>query len=152
MRAGQERATSGRVEALLAEREQELAERSGAETSLRVAQVEDRTQIMVLEGKRDDSAGRSGVTEERALRQPGGWTEGDDVDRDSERLRADAFMRARRTGRGRACRGRCPRQRGRRGGDSWKRSIQGLLKQEAEGLPQTKAHWSRLEHALRREG
>lgn len=86
----QERATLGRVQALLAEREQDLAKLRTDADALRVTQVENRTQILVLEGKRDELASRLTSMEqhlEEALVSLKAMT----VDRDSERLRADTL-------------------------------------------------------------
>ncbi len=55
---GDERATLGRIEALLAEREAELSRLRFELDALRVSQVESRTQILVLEGKRDELSDR----------------------------------------------------------------------------------------------
>lgn len=85
-----ERATLARIEALLAERDGELAAARSENDQLRVAQVEDRTQIMVLEGKRDELADRLAATE-RGLAESRAAVKAMTVDRDSERLRADAL-------------------------------------------------------------
>jgi chromosome segregation ATPase len=85
-----ERATLGRVQSLLAARETDLASQRSENDALRVTQVENRTQILVLEGKRDDLAGRLGVTE-TGLAQSQAALKAMTVDRDSERLRADAL-------------------------------------------------------------
>ncbi|WP_156323586.1 hypothetical protein [Bosea sp. AAP35] len=85
-----ERETLGRSQALLAEREGELLRLRQDHDQLRVAQVEDRTKIMVLEGKARDLADRLAASEQ-------GFAESQAalaamvVDRDSERLRGDAL-------------------------------------------------------------
>ena len=85
-----ERETVGRIEKLLAEREIELATSRDGHEKLRVAQVEDRTQIMVLEGKRDELAGRLAVVEERLARSEG-TLKTMTGERDGEQVRAGAF-------------------------------------------------------------
>lgn len=85
-----ERETLGRTRALLAEREAELAQLRQDYDQLRVAQVEDRTKILVLEGKSSDLADRLTAKErDHAASQVAlaAMTE----DRDGERLRADAL-------------------------------------------------------------
>lgn len=84
-----ERATLGRVEALLAERESDLAKQRADNDALRVAQVENRTQILILEGKRDDLAGRLDASE-AGLAETRKALDAMTIDRDSE-LRADAL-------------------------------------------------------------
>lgn len=86
----EERATLGRIQALLAVRETELAGLRSDHDQLRVAQVESRTQIMVLEGKRDDLADRL-AAKERAFDEKLAALKAMTTDRDSERLRADAL-------------------------------------------------------------
>lgn len=85
-----ERATLGRVQALLAARETDLAGLRQDSDALRVSQVESRTQIMVLEGERDDLAARLAHAE-GGLAQLRQGLKAMTVDRDSERLRADAL-------------------------------------------------------------
>jgi len=85
-----ERATLSRVETLLAARETDLARERAEADALRVLQVESRTQILVLEAKRDDLASRLGATE-TGLAQSQAALKAMIVDRDSERLRADAL-------------------------------------------------------------
>ncbi len=85
-----ERETLGRIQVLLAERDGELARLRQDYDQLRVAQVEDRTKILVLEGKSSDLADRLAAKErEHAASQAAlaAMTE----DRDGERLRADAL-------------------------------------------------------------
>ncbi|MET3891109.1 chromosome segregation ATPase [Bosea sp. OAE506] len=85
-----ERETLVRTLALLAEREGELARLRQDYDQIRVAQVEDRTKILVLEGKASDLAGRLAAKErDHAAGQTmlAAMTE----DRDGERLRADAL-------------------------------------------------------------
>jgi len=84
-----ERETVGRIEKLLAERETELAASRDAHEKLRVAQVEDRTQIMVLQGKRDELAGRLAGVEDRLARTEASL-KAMTGERDSEQLRAGA--------------------------------------------------------------
>lgn len=85
-----ERATLARIEAQLAERETELAAARSENDQLRVAQVEERTRILVLEGKRDELADRLAASE-RGLAESRAAAQAMTVDRDSERLRADAL-------------------------------------------------------------
>ncbi len=61
---GDERRTVGRIEALLAEREAELSRLRYELDALRVNQVESRTQILILEGKRDELADRLNAREQ----------------------------------------------------------------------------------------
>jgi len=85
-----ERETLGRTQALLAERDGELARLRQDYDQMRVAQVEDRTKILVLEGKASDLADRFAAKErDHAASQAAlaAMTE----DRDGERLRADAL-------------------------------------------------------------
>lgn len=85
-----ERETLGRTQALLAERDGELARLRQDYDQIRVAQVEDRTKILVLEGKASDLADRLAAKErDHAASQVAlaSMTE----DRDGERLRADAL-------------------------------------------------------------
>lgn len=85
-----ERETLGRTQAVLADREQELAKLRQEHDQLRVALVEDRTRIMVLEGKERDLAGRL-ASKEQAFEANQAALKAMTVDRDSERLRADAL-------------------------------------------------------------
>ncbi|WP_353187281.1 hypothetical protein [Bosea sp. (in: a-proteobacteria)] len=85
-----ERETVGRTEALLAQREAELAQSRDAHEKLRVAQVEDRTQIMVLQGKRDELGDRLAAAEERLARSEAALA-AMTAEREGERQRADAF-------------------------------------------------------------
>jgi chromosome segregation ATPase len=85
-----ERATLGRVQALLAQRETELANQCTENDRLRVAHVEGRTQIMVLEGKSEDLAQRLD-TAETTLAQTSAALKAMTTDRDSERLRANTL-------------------------------------------------------------
>lgn len=85
-----ERATLGRIEALLASREEELGRLRGENDGLRVAQVESRTRILVLEGKRDELAEQLSQ-KARALETALAAAQAMTTDRDSERLRADAL-------------------------------------------------------------
>jgi len=85
-----ERQTLGRVQALLTERDSELATLRQDHDQLRVAQVEDRTRIMVLEGKGRDLSDRLSSTE-RAFADSQIALKAMTIDRDSERLRADAL-------------------------------------------------------------
>lgn len=86
----EQRDLHGRVEALLATRESELdAARSEAD-QLRVAQVEARTRILVLDGKSDELSDRLAATE-RALAESRELLARTTEERDGERLRADAF-------------------------------------------------------------
>lgn len=85
-----ERETVGRIEALLAEREAELTASRDEREQLRVAQIEDRTLIMGLEGKRDELAGRLAISEER-LAGTEAVLQAVTVDRDGEQVRAGAF-------------------------------------------------------------
>ncbi|WP_439491995.1 hypothetical protein [Bosea sp. (in: a-proteobacteria)] len=85
-----ERETLGRTQTLLAERDGELSRLRQDYDQIRVAQVEDRTKIMVLEAKASDLADRLAAKErDHAASQAAlaVMTE----DRDSERLRADAL-------------------------------------------------------------
>ncbi len=85
-----ERETLGRTQTLLAERDRELSRLRQDYDQIRVAQVEDRTKIMVLEAKATDLADRLAAKErDHAASQAAlaAMTE----DRDSERLRADAL-------------------------------------------------------------
>lgn len=84
------RATLGRVETLLAEREKELDQLRREYDGLKVAQVESRTKILVLEGKRDELSDRL-ATKERGFDETSAALKAMTVDRDSERLRADAL-------------------------------------------------------------
>ncbi len=61
---GEERRTVGRIEALLAERDAELSRLRYELDALRVNQVESRTQILILEGKRDELADRFNAREQ----------------------------------------------------------------------------------------
>lgn len=85
-----ERETLGRSQALLAERESELVQLRQDHDQLRVAQVEDRTKIMVLEGKAGALANRL-AAKEQAFADSQTALSAMIVDRDSERLRADAL-------------------------------------------------------------
>lgn len=87
---GRERETVGRIEALLAEREAELAKVRDEHEKVRVAHVEDRTQIMVLQSKRDELADRLATTEERLSRGEAALV-AMTAEREGERQRADAF-------------------------------------------------------------
>jgi len=84
------RATLGRVETLLAEREKELDQLRRDYDGLKVAQVESRTKILVLEGKRDELSDRL-ATKARGFDETSAALKAMTVDRDSERLRADAL-------------------------------------------------------------
>lgn len=84
------RATLGRIEAVLAERETELAQLRREHDRLKVAQVESRTQILVLESTRDDLTDKL-AAKERAFDETSAALRAIIVDRDSERLRADAL-------------------------------------------------------------
>jgi chromosome segregation ATPase len=84
------RNTLGRVESVLAEREKELAQLRREHDGLKVAQVEARTQILVLESKRDELSGKL-AARERAFDETSAALKAMIVDRDSERLRADAL-------------------------------------------------------------
>lgn len=86
----QERATLARVEALLAAREADLAGQREDNDGLRVSQVESRTQIMVLEGRRDELSKQLSSVE-ATLAQTLSALKAMNVDRDSERLRADTL-------------------------------------------------------------
>lgn len=85
-----ERDTRGRTQALLAERETELAQLRLDYDQIRVAQVEDRTKILVLEAKASDLADRL-AAKERDLVASEAALSATKEDRDSERLRADAL-------------------------------------------------------------
>ena len=85
-----ERETLGRTQALLVERESELARLREDHDQLRVAQVEDRTRIMVLGGTERDLSDRLS-SKEHALDGSQAALKAMTVDRDSERLRADAL-------------------------------------------------------------
>lgn len=85
-----ERETVGRIEKLLAERETELAASRDGFEKLRVAQVEDRTQIMVLQGKRDELSGRLTAVEDR-LAHSEAALKAMTTERDGEQVRAGAF-------------------------------------------------------------
>lgn len=85
-----ERETLGRTQALLAEREGELAQLRQDYDQIRVAQVEDRTKILVLEGKSSDLADRL-VAKERDHAASQAALAAMTEDRDGERLRADAL-------------------------------------------------------------
>lgn len=85
-----ERETVGRIEKLLAERESELAASRDGHQKLRVEQVEDRTQIMVLQGKRDELAGRLAAVEELLARSEASL-KAMTGERDGEQVRAGAF-------------------------------------------------------------
>jgi len=63
-----ERETVERIEARLAGRERELTGSRDAHEALRVAQVEDRTRIMVLQGERDQLAAQLTGAEDRITR------------------------------------------------------------------------------------
>lgn len=84
------RATLGRIETVLAERETELAQLRREHDRLKVAQVESRTQILVLESTRDDLSDKL-AAKERAFDETSTALRAMIVDRDSERLRADAL-------------------------------------------------------------
>lgn len=85
-----ERETLGRTQALLAEREGELAKLHQDHDQFRVAQVEDRTKIMVLEASGRDLSDRLSL-KEHAFDDSQATLKAMTVDRDSERLRADAL-------------------------------------------------------------
>lgn len=85
-----ERETVGRIEKLLAEREAELAASRDENEKQRVAQVEGQTQIMVLQGKRDELAGKLAVTEERLVHSEAALKTMT-AERDGEQVRAGAF-------------------------------------------------------------
>ena len=85
-----ERETLGRSQALLAEREAELLRLRQDYDQMRVAQVEDRTKILVLEGKARDLSDRLDAREQ-AFGQSQAALAAMSVDRDSERLRADTL-------------------------------------------------------------
>ncbi|RDJ25358.1 hypothetical protein DWF00_15850 [Bosea caraganae] len=84
------RNTLGRIESVLAEREKELAQLRREHDGIKVAQVESRTQILVLEGKGGDLADKL-AAKERAYDETAAALKAMIVDRDSERLRADAL-------------------------------------------------------------
>lgn len=86
----QERDTLGRTQALLTERETALASLRQDYDQQRVAQVEDRTKIMVLEGSSRDLAARL-AAREAELNASQTALKAMTIDRDSERLRADAL-------------------------------------------------------------
>lgn len=85
-----ERGTLARIEGLLETREGELTAARGENDQLRVAQVEIRTRIMVLEGQRDELVDKLAATE-RSLGESRAALKAMTIDRDSERLRADAL-------------------------------------------------------------
>lgn len=85
-----ERETVGRIEATLAEREIELTTSRNEHEKTRVAQVEDRTQIMVLQGKRDELGDKLAATEAR-LGSSQSALATMTAEREGERRRADAF-------------------------------------------------------------
>ncbi|CAH1672924.1 conserved hypothetical protein [Hyphomicrobiales bacterium] len=85
-----ERETVRRIETLLSEREAELAGSRDAHEKLRVAQVEDRTEIMVLQGKRDELAARLAALEQR-LAVSEAELAAATAQRDGEQLRAGTF-------------------------------------------------------------
>ncbi|MGO4173275.1 hypothetical protein [Bosea sp. TAF32] len=85
-----ERETVGRIEKLLAERETELAGIRDEHAKLRLALVEDRTQIMILQGKRDELAGRLAGVED-ALGRSEASLKTMTGERDGEQVRAGAF-------------------------------------------------------------
>lgn len=84
------RATLERTEALLAEREAELAQSRQEGDAYRVAQVEGRTRIMVIEGECGELAAQLAASR-RAVDQAAAALKAMTTDRDSERLRADAL-------------------------------------------------------------
>lgn len=85
-----ERETVGRVETLLAEREVQLAASRDEHEKLRVAQVEERTRIMVLQGKHDELSGRLALVEERLSGSEAALAAAT-AERDGEQARAGAF-------------------------------------------------------------
>ncbi|MDP3407775.1 hypothetical protein [Bosea sp. (in: a-proteobacteria)] len=85
-----ERETLGRSQALLAEREAELLRLRQDYDQMRVAQVEDRTRILVLDAKAGDLANRL-TAREQSLADSEAALSAMTVDRDSERLLADAL-------------------------------------------------------------
>lgn len=84
------RTTLGRVETVLAEREKELSQLHREHDALKVAQVESRTQILLLESKRDELSDKL-AAKERAFDETSAALKLMTLDRDSERLRADAL-------------------------------------------------------------
>ena len=90
------RETVARLDGVLAQRERELGALMTEADALRVAQIESRTRILVLEGERDelgDALAAKGVAWEAADKALAAMT----VDRNGERLRADALeVRAKR--------------------------------------------------------
>lgn len=83
------RETNGRLETLLAEREAELAAIRISHDGQHVALVEAGTQRLTLETKRDELASRLAASE-KALAEARTSLAAMKIDRDSERLRADA--------------------------------------------------------------
>ncbi|MGO4666498.1 hypothetical protein [Bosea sp. 2RAB26] len=84
------RATLEQTQTLLAEREAELAQSRQEGDAHRVAQVEGRTRIMVIEGERGELAAQLAASR-RAVDQVTAALKAMTTDRDSERLRADAL-------------------------------------------------------------
>jgi chromosome segregation ATPase len=87
---GETAATLDKRIADLASLERSLEEVRSAAEKLRVAQVEDGTRMMVLQGKNDEYAGRLAATEERFSRSEAALS-AMTAERDGERVRADAF-------------------------------------------------------------
>lgn len=85
-----ERETLGRSQSLLVESECELARLRQDHDQLRVAQVEDRTKIMVLEGNAGGLSDRL-AAQQQAFAESQAALKAMTVDRDSERLRANAL-------------------------------------------------------------
>lgn len=84
------RETNGRLETVLAERDAELAELRIAHGGQHVALVEAGTQRLTLETRRDELASRLSASE-KALAEARTALAAMKIDRDSERLRADAI-------------------------------------------------------------
>ncbi|MDR6869853.1 chromosome segregation ATPase [Bosea sp. BE125] len=125
----QERATLGRVQALLSERDAELAALRAQSDVLQASQLKHRTQILVLEGQSVDLSSRLAAAEQ-GLAVARIALSAMTVDRDSERLRADALSaRAAQAEAGLAAADAASAA-----ATVETRRIQGLLKQEAEAL------------------
>jgi len=125
----QERATLGRVQALLSQRDAELAALRAESDVLQASLLKHRTQMLVLEGQSFDLSDRLAATEQEfvaARTALAAMT----VDRDSERLRADALS----TRAAQAEAGLAAADAASAAATVETRRIQGLLKQEAEAL------------------
>jgi chromosome segregation ATPase len=125
----QERATLGRVQALLSERDAELAALQAQSDVLQASQLKHRTQMLVLEGQSFDLSDRLAAAE-RGLAVAKTVLSAMTVDRDSERLRADALS----TRAAQAEAGLAAADAASAAATAETCRIQGLLKQETEAL------------------